>query len=116
MDTKDFQYLLEGLSGFLGEFLGELYDTLVLKGKKAMGQETEGESPQISELIRRTREQQTLAELIARGKEGQEELIAAIGAEVRKILSSSGRVTRHDLARVERRMDEIEKALDKRGG
>lgn len=115
MDMKEFQYFFEGLSGTVSQFYGDLYDTLVLKGKKRMGQETTGEAPQVSELIKRTREQQTLAELVSKGKQGQEELIQAIGGEVKKILSSAGIVTKSDLHRIERRMDEIEKDLARKG-
>jgi polyhydroxyalkanoate synthesis regulator phasin len=113
MDVKEIQYLFEGLSNTLGELSAEVFDTLVAKGKKRMGQEDVADSPQISELIRRTREKQTVAELISKGQKGQEELIQAIGGEVKKILSSAGIVTRSDLARVERRIDEIDNALEK---
>jgi polyhydroxyalkanoate synthesis regulator phasin len=97
----------------LGVLYGELYDTLVAKGRKRMGQEDVADSPQVSELIKRTREKQTMADLISKGQKGQEELIASIGGEVKKILSSAGIVTRVDLARIERRIDEIERALEK---
>lgn len=114
MEMKDLQYFFEGLSETLGQYFDEIYDTLVAKGKKRMGQETKGESPQISELIKRTREEQSFAELVARGKKGQEELIGAIGGEVKKILASAGVVTRPDLKRIEKRMEEIEQALEAR--
>ena len=78
-----------------------------------MGQEDVADSPQVSELIKRTREKQTVADLISKGQKGQDELIQSIGGEVKKILSSAGIVTRSDLARVEHRIDEIENALDK---
>lgn len=113
MEAKEMQYFLEGLSGTLRELFDELYDTLVIKGKKRMGQETKGNSPQVSELIRRAREKQTVAELLAKGKQGQEELIQSIGGEVKKIMGSVGVVTRTDLARINRRMDEIEGALSR---
>ena len=113
MDVKEIQYLFEGLSNTLGELSGELFDTLVAKGKKRMGQEDVGDSPQVSELIKRTREKQTVAELISKGQKGQEELIQSIGGEVKKILSLTGIVTRSDLARVERWIDEIDNALEK---
>jgi len=54
-----------------------------------------------------------VAELISKGQKGQEELIQSIGGEVKKILSAAGIVTRSDLARVERRIDEIDHALEK---
>ncbi|HEY5527177.1 MAG TPA: hypothetical protein VIK02_06325 [Candidatus Anoxymicrobiaceae bacterium] len=113
MDVKETKYLFEGLSSTLGGLYGELYDTLVAKGKKRMGQENVADSPQVSELIKRTREKQSMADLISKGQKGQEELIASIGGEVKKILSSAGIVTRVDLARIERRIDEIERALEK---
>jgi polyhydroxyalkanoate synthesis regulator phasin len=113
MDVKEIQYLFEGLSNMLGELGGELFETLVAKGKKRMGQEDVADSPQVSELIKRTREKQTVADLISKGQKGQDELIQSIGGEVKKILSSAGIVTRSDLARVEHRIDEIENALDK---
>lgn len=113
MEVKETKYLFEGLSNTLGELYGELYDTLVSKGKKRMGQEDVADSPQVSELIKRTREKQTMADLVSKGQKGQEELIASIGGEVKKILSSAGIVTRTDLARIERRIDEIERALEK---
>jgi polyhydroxyalkanoate synthesis regulator phasin len=112
MEVKETKYLFEGLSETLGELFGELYDTLIAKGKKRMGQEDVGDSPQVSELIKRTRENQSVADLISKGQKGQEELIQSIGGEVKKILSSAGIVTRTDLARIERRIDEIENALD----
>lgn len=115
MDLKEIKYLVEGLSTTLSAMYEELNETLVAKGKKRLGQEDAGDSPQISELIRRTRERRTLVEILASGKGSEEELIQAIGGEVKKILSSAGIVTRSDLARVERRMDEIEKALEDRG-
>lgn len=111
MDLKELQYFFEGLSGTVGHFYGEVYDSLVVKGKKRLGQETREDSPVISELIKRTREQQSISELLAKGKKGQEELILSIGAEVKRILSAAGIVTRHDLARIDRRMDEIESIL-----
>lgn len=114
MDFKDFQYFAEGLSTTLGELYGDVYHTLIVKGKKRMGQDTKEDSPEISELIKRTREQRSIQELLSTGKQGQDALIASIGAEVRKILSSAGVVTRTDLARIERRMDEIEKALEQK--
>jgi len=110
---KDLQYFVDGLSSTLEELYEQIYDALVQKGKKRLGQEAKADTPQISELIKRTREQYSIAELVSKGKEGQEELIQAIGAEVRKILSSAGIVTKSDLARIERRMDEIEKTLSK---
>jgi len=113
MDVKEIQYLFEGLSDTIGALSAELFETLIAKGKKRMGQETAADTPQISELIKRTREQQSVAELISKGQKGQEELIASIGGEVKKILSSAGIVTRSDLARVERRIDEIDRALEK---
>lgn len=113
MEVKETKYLFEGLSETMGELFGELYDTLVAKGKKRMGQEDVADSPQVSELIKRTREKQTVADLISKGQKGQEELIASIGGEVKKILSSAGIVTRTDLARIERRIEEIERALEK---
>lgn len=113
MDVKEIQYLFEGLSETVGGLAAELYDTLVEKGKKRMGQEEAVDTPQISELIKRTREQQTVAELVSRGQKGQEELIQSIGGEVKKILSSAGIVTKSDLGRVERRIDEIDRALEK---
>lgn len=113
MEVKETKYLFEGLSNTLGQLYGELYDTLVAKGKKRMGQEDVGDSPQVSELIKRTREKQSMADLLSKGQKGQEELIASIGGEVKKILSSAGIVTRTDLARIERRIDEIERALEK---
>lgn len=115
MEMKEIQYFFEGLSNTFGDFFDEVYVTLVEKGKKRMGQETAGESPQISELIRRTREDKTIADMMAKGKKGQEELIRAIGGEVRKILSSAGIVTRTDLARIERRIDEIESIAASKG-
>jgi len=87
MEMKEFQYFFEGLTETVRPFVSELYDTLLEKGKRRMGQETSGESPQVSELIR------------------------SIGGEVKKILSSAGIVTRTDLARVEKRIDEIEKTV-----
>ncbi len=113
MEVKETKYFFEGLSSTLAVLSGELYDTLVAKGKKRMGQEDVADSPQISELIRRTREQQTMADLISKGRKGQEELTQAIGAEVKKTLSAAGIVTRTDLARLERRIDEIERTLEK---
>lgn len=115
MDFKEIQYLLEGLTGTAAAFYGELYEALVAKGKKRMGQEGAPESPQVSELIRRTREEKCMADLLAAGKSGEEELVHAVGGQVQKILASAGIVTRADLARVERRLDEIEKALAKKG-
>ena len=115
MDVKEIQYLLEGFSSTLREFHGELREALVAKGKKKMGQEGAADSPQVSELIRRTRERHSLAELLAGGEQGEAELAQAVGAQVKQILSSVGLVTRSDLARVERRMDEIEKALAEKG-
>lgn len=115
MEVKEIQYLLEGFSSTITEFYGELREALVAKGKKKMGQEGAADSPQVSELIRRTRERHNLAELLAGGKQGEEELVQAVGAQVKQILSSVGLVTRSDLARVERRMDEIEKALAEKG-
>lgn len=112
MEVKELQYLVEGITNTAGPFLGELYDTLVAKGKKKMGQETAEDSPRVSEIIRRTRESQTVAEMVAKGKKGQEELIKAIGGEVKKMLSSAGIVTKTDLARVERRVNEIQSILD----
>lgn len=113
MDVKEIQYLFEGLSSTVGELSIEVYDTLIAKGKKRMGQQDVADSPQVSELIKRTREKQTVAELVSKGQKGQEELIQSIGGEVRKILSSTGIVTKTDLHRVERRIDEIERALEK---
>lgn len=113
MEMKELQYFFEGLSNTLGTLTVELYDTLVNKGKQRMGQETKGDTPQVSELIKRTREEQSVADMLARGKQGQEELIGAIGGEVKKILSSAGVVTRQDLHRIERRMDAIENELEK---
>jgi polyhydroxyalkanoate synthesis regulator phasin len=113
MDVKETKYLFEGLSETLGVLTAELYDTLVAKGRKRMGQEDVADSPQVSELIKRTREKQTMSDLISKGQKGQEELIQSIGGEVKKILSSAGIVTRTDLARLERRIDEIERALPK---
>lgn len=113
MEVKETKYLFEGLSETMGELFGELFDTLVAKGKKRMGQEDVADSPQVSELIKRTREKQTVADLISKGQKGQEELILSIGGEVKKILSAAGIVTRTDLARLERRIDEIERALEK---
>jgi polyhydroxyalkanoate synthesis regulator phasin len=113
MDVKEIQYLFEGISNTLGGLGGELYETLVAKGKKRMGQEGTADTPQVSGLIKRTREKQTVAELISKGQKGQDELIQSIGGEVKKILSSAGIVTKSDLARVERRIDEIDKALGK---
>lgn len=112
MDLKELGYFLEGLADVLTEFRGELYQSLVAKGRKKMGQEDAGESVQVSELIRRTRQKQTVAELVAGGGEGRDELIEAIGGEVKRILASAGIVTRADLARIEKRMDEIEKAVE----
>lgn len=119
MEMKELQYFFEGLSSTLSTYYEEIYEILVSKGKKKMGQEAGPDTPQISELIKRTREQQSISDLMERGKEGQEELIQAIGAQVKKILSSAGIVTRHDLARLERRMDHIEQELaakEKQGG
>lgn len=113
MDMKEIEYLFEGLSNALGGLGGELYETLVSKGKKRMGQEAVEDTLQISELIKRTKEKQTIAEMISKGQKGQEELIQSIGSKVRKTLSSVGIVTKSDLARFERRIDEIEKALEK---
>ena len=115
MEVKEIQYLFEGVSNIAGPFLGDLYDTLVTKGKKRMGRETEGDSPQVSDLIRRSRESQSVADMVARGKKGQEELIRSIGGEVKKMLSSAGIVTETDLARVQRRVDEIETILVEKG-
>jgi polyhydroxyalkanoate synthesis regulator phasin len=113
MDVKEIQYLFEGISSVAGELSGELFDTLVAKGKKRMGQEDIADSPQVSELIKRTREKQTVAELVSKGQKGQEELIQSIGGEVKRILSAAGIVTRSDLSRIERRIDEIDRALAK---
>jgi hypothetical protein len=115
MDVKELQYFVDGLSGTLRQFYDEIYDSLVIKGKKRLGQETKRESPSISELIMRNREQQSISELLAKGKQGQEELIQSIGGEVKRILSAAGIVTRHDLARIEKRMNEIEKILGGKG-
>lgn len=115
MDFKELQYFLEGFAGTVSQFYDEVYGSLIVKGKKRMGQDTREDSPVISELIRRTREQQGISELLAKGKKGQEELIQAIGAEIKRILSAAGIVTRHDLARIERRMDEIENILAGKG-
>ena len=114
MDFKEIQFLMDGLGGTVKQFGQEVYDSLVIKGKKRLGQESGEESPTISELIMRNREHQSIAELLSRGKQGQEELIGAIGSEVKGILSATGLVTRHDLARIEKRMDEIEKILARR--
>jgi polyhydroxyalkanoate synthesis regulator phasin len=113
VDVKEIQYFFEGISNVVGELGGELYDTLVAKGKKRMGQEDVADSPKVSELIRRTREKQSVAELVSRGQKGQEELIQSIGGEVKHILSAAGIVTRSDLSRIERRIDEIDRALAK---
>lgn len=115
MDFKELQYFFDGLAGTVSRFYEDVYGSLVVKGRKRMGQETTQDSPVISELIKRTREQQSISELLAKGKKGQEELIQAIGGEVKRILSSAGIVTRHDLARIERRMEEIENILAGKG-
>jgi len=115
MEIKELKYLVQGLSSTFGEFYGELYDSLVVKGKKRMGQEAKGESPQISELIKRTREKQTIQELLSKGKQGQDELIKSIGVEVKKKLAGVGIVTRTDFHRVEKRLDEIEEVLAEKG-
>ncbi len=113
MGVKEVQYLFEGVSSTIGGLYGEVYDALIAKGRKRMGQEDVAGSPQVSELIRRTREKPTVADMISRGQKGQEEFIQSIGGEVRKILSSAGMVTRADLARIQRRIDEIDRALGK---
>lgn len=115
MDYSDIGYFLEGLSEVLTDFYGELYQALVTKGRRRMGQEDAGESVQVSELIRRAREKQAAAGLVALGRKGHEELVADIGGEVKRVLSSSGIVTRADMARIEKRLDEIEKAVEARG-
>jgi hypothetical protein len=107
MDAKEIQYLAEGLSVTVGRFSGEIYQSLLIKGKKRLGQETRAEAPAISDLIRKTRKDQVVSDLLMKGKKGREEFILSIGAEVKKILSSAGIVTRSDLARVQRRIDEI---------
>ncbi|MDD5749094.1 MAG: hypothetical protein PHP64_08680 [Actinomycetota bacterium] len=115
MEMKEIQNFFDGLSLTLDELFGEVYETLVMKGKKRLGQKDVGETPQISELIKRTHEEHSIAELVSKGKEGQEELIQAIGGQVRKALSSLGIVTKSDLERIERRMAGIEKALSEKG-
>lgn len=115
MDLKDVQYFADGLSTTMAQYSGEIYKTLVVKGKKRMGQETREDSPQISELVKRTRESQTISELVSKGKQGQDELISSIGSEVKKMLTAAGIVTKTDLARIEKRMDEIEEALESKG-
>ncbi len=115
MDVKEIQYLAEGLFSTVAEFYSELHEALVAKGRRRMGQEDAPDSPQVSELIRRTRERQAVVDLMGAGKKGEEELIQAVGAQVKKILSSAGIVTRPDLTRVEKRMDEIEQALADKG-
>ncbi|HEY5530792.1 MAG TPA: hypothetical protein VIK22_02190 [Candidatus Anoxymicrobiaceae bacterium] len=114
MDLKEIQYLVEGLFGTLNAFYEEVHDTLVAKGKKKLGQEDIEEGPQLSELIERTRERRRLTAIIAGGKGGEDELIEAIGREIRRVLSVAGIATRDDLARVEKRMEEIEQALEEK--
>ena len=114
MDLKEIQYLAEGLFGTLNAFYEEVHDALVAKGKKKLGQEDIEEGPQLSELIERTRERRRLTAIITSGEGGEEELIEAIGSEIRRVLSVAGIATRDDLARVEKRMEEIEQALEEK--
>ena len=114
MDLKQIKYLVEGLSGTLNTFYEEVHDTLVAKGRKRLGQEDIEEGPQLSEIIRRTRERRTIAEILASGKGGEAELVEAIGNEIRSVLTAAGIATRDDLARVEKRMEEIEQALEEK--
>ncbi len=114
MDAKDLKYLFGGLTSTLYEYYSQVYDSLIAKGKKKLGKGEE-ETPAISELIKRVREEHSISEMLSRGREGQAEFTQAIAAEVRRILSKVGVVTRADLVRVEKRLEEIEKFLDKKG-
>lgn len=114
MDAKDLKYLFQGLTATLSEYYSEVYDSLIVKGKKKLGRGEE-ETPAISELIRKVKEEQSISEMLSKGEKGQAEFTQAIAAEVRRILSRTGVITRSDLARVEKRLDEIEKYLERKG-
>ncbi len=114
MDTREVQYLVEGVSDTISSVYDELYDSLVVKGKQRLGQQTTGDAPVISDLIKRHREDNELSSLLSRAESEKEELIRSIGAEIRKRLSTVGLVTQSDLARIQRRMDEIEQVLASR--
>ncbi len=114
MDARDLKYLFKGLTSTVSEYYFEFYDNLIAKGKKKLGKGNE-ETPAISELIRKVKEEHSISEMLSRGEEGQAEFTRAIATEVRKILSRVGVVTRADLARVEKRLEEIEKYLGGKG-
>ena len=71
MDKKDLRYFWEGLTGTVTEFYGELYDSLVAKGKRQLGDDSAAQTPHISDIIRRMREKEAMQELLSRGKRGR---------------------------------------------
>ena len=101
--------LFQGVVTTCKEVGGEFYKELVAKGKKRMGQESEPTGERIAELIHKTRASEPIADLISRGKKGQEEMVSAIGKELKNVLSVAGIVTKTELAHLEKRVNQVER-------
>ena len=103
--------LFQGVVATCKEVGGDLYKELVSKGKNQMGQESDPTGAGIVELIHKTRESEPIAEIISRGKKGQEELVSTIGKEIKNVLSTAGIVTKAELVHLEKRIDQVERKV-----
>lgn len=101
MEPKDFPYLMLGVMTSARQETKKAIDDLVEKGKKGKGKSAKGVA-QADKAIR---------DLVDKGQKGMDELLAAIGKEVTRVLDGMGAITKNDIRAIEKKLSNIEKKL-----
>ncbi len=101
MEPKDLPYLLLGAMSTIREETKKTVDELVEKGKSGTGKGAKGIA----------QADKAVKDLVERGRKEREELLAAIGKEVTRVLDSMGAVTKNDIRALEKKLASIESKL-----
>ncbi len=101
MEPKDFPYLLLGVMTTLREDMKKAVNEMVNKGKAGKGKGAKGVA----------QADKAIKDLVGKGQKGMDDLLAAIGKEVTRVLDSMGAITKNDLRAIEKKINNIEKKL-----
>ena len=101
MEPKDFPYLLLGVMTTLREDMKKTIDEMVDKGKVGKGKGAKGVA----------QADKAIKDLVEKGQKGMDDLMAAIGKEVTRVLDGMGAITKNDIRAIEKKISGIEKKL-----
>lgn len=107
MELNDMPYLLLGALASVRDDSIKTVDQMIEKGKEL----AEGTKSKVKDSAQDKRLEETMQDLIKKGKKESEELVESISKVVKDTLDSLGIVTKSDIKDLEKKLNSLEKKL-----